>query len=99
MAHRLAPRASLDLDEIWYHIASESGNVATADRQITSITSRFFLLTNHPHLGRRRDSEFGPGFRSFPVDDHVIIYRVVNDDVLILRVAHGRRDIEALFGS
>jgi plasmid stabilization system protein ParE len=28
----------------------------------------------------------------------IIVYRVAGRDVLILRVAHSRRDIEALFG-
>jgi plasmid stabilization system protein ParE len=39
-----------------------------------------------------------PRLASFPVREYVIIYRVEGDDVLILHVAHGRRDLEALFG-
>ena len=35
----------------------------------------------------------------FSVGEYVIIYRVENDDVLVLRVVHGRRDIEAFFGT
>jgi plasmid stabilization system protein ParE len=35
--------------------------------------------------------------RSFPVGEYVIIYRVDGGDVLIQRVTHGHRDIEALF--
>ena len=41
---------------------------------------------------------FGPGSRSFALGDYVIVYCVEADDVLILRVAHGQRDLEALFG-
>lgn len=37
-------------------------------------------------------------FRSFPVGEYVIVYCVDGRDVLILRVVHGRRDLEALFG-
>ena len=69
-----------------------------ANRLIDSITDRFFLLSSHPYLGRARDDDFGPGSRSFPVGEYVIVYCVEDDDALILRVAHGRRDIEALFG-
>ncbi len=65
---------------------------------IDSITDRFFLLSSHPYLGRARDDDFGAGSRSFPVGEYVIVYCVEDDDALILRVAHGRRDIEALFG-
>jgi len=97
MAHRVAPQAAADLDDIWYYVAKESGSVEIANRLIDSVTARFLLLANHPYLGRVRDDDFGAGSRSFPVGEYVIVYCVENGDVLILRVAHGRRDIEALF--
>ena len=98
MAHRVSPQAEADLDDIWYHVATQSGIVEVANRFIDSLTHRFFLLASHPYIGRARDEDFGVGSRSFPVDDYVIVYRVEGEDVLILRVAQGRRDIEALFG-
>ncbi len=97
MSHRVAPQAAADLDDIWYYVAKESGSVQVADRLIDSITDRFFLLASHPYLGRARDDDFGVGSRSFPVGEYVVVYCVVDANVLILRVAHGRRDIEALF--
>ncbi len=97
MAHRVAPQAAADLDEIWYYVAKDSGSVEIANRLIDSITARFLLLANHPYLGRARDDDFGAGSRSFPVGEYVIVYCVENGDVLVLRVAHGRRDIEGLF--
>jgi toxin ParE1/3/4 len=48
-------------------------------------------------VGRRRDEDLRPGLRSFPVGEYVIIYRVEGEDVLILRVIRGSRDLEALF--
>lgn len=98
MAHRLSPEAEIDLEDIWYYIATKSDSIRIADRLINSIIERFFLLARHPHIGRRRDEDLRPGLRSFPVGKYVIIYRVENhEDVLILRVIHGNRDIEALF--
>jgi hypothetical protein len=44
MAHRLAPRAETDLDEIWYYTAKESGSIEIANRLIDSITDRFSRL-------------------------------------------------------
>ena len=44
MAHRLAPEAEADLDDIWYYTAKESGSIEIADRLIDSITERLFLL-------------------------------------------------------
>jgi toxin ParE1/3/4 len=98
MAHVVSPQAEADLEEIWYYVATQSGTVEAADRSIDSLTHRFFLLASHPYIGRVRDEDFGSGSRSFPVGDYVIVYRVEGEDVWILRVAHGRRDIEALFG-
>jgi toxin ParE1/3/4 len=96
MAHRLAPTAEAELDDIWYYVVKESGSIDIADRLIDSITDRFFLLSTHPHIGRRRDEDLRPGLRSFPVGEYVIIYRVENDDVLILHIIRGSRDLETL---
>jgi plasmid stabilization system protein ParE len=30
MAHRVAPRAAADLDDIWYYVAKESGSIEVA---------------------------------------------------------------------
>jgi toxin ParE1/3/4 len=81
----------------WYYVAKESGSIEIANRLIDSITDRFFLLASFPYMGRSRDEDFGSGSRSFAVGDYVIIYGVDGEDVFILRVAHGRRDIDALF--
>ena len=96
MAHRVAPEAEDELDNIWYRVAKESGSIEIADRFIESITERFYLLASHPHIGRHRDEDLRPGLRSFPVGEYVIIYRVEENDVLILQVFPGSRDIGAL---
>jgi len=68
-----------------------------ADRVVDSITARFALLARQPYIGHRRDEDLRPGIRTFPVGDYVVAYGVDGDDVLILRVLRGSRDIEALF--
>jgi len=98
MAHRVAVRARADLDDIWVYVARETGSEVIADHQVNAITSRFYLLAEHPRLGRARADDLGRGRRSFPVDDYVIVYRIVGADVQILRVAHTRRNLAALFG-
>ena len=96
MAHRIAPGAEVELDEIWLWTAKESGSIEIADRLIDSITERFFVLARHPHVGRRRDDDLRPGLRSFPVGRYTIIYRIEGDDVTILHVIAADRDIEPL---
>jgi toxin ParE1/3/4 len=97
MAHRIAPGVDADLDDIWYYVAKESASLETANHLIDCITGRFVPLANMPYLGRPRD-DFGHGLRSFPVGEYIIVYSVQGEDVLILRVVHGRRRLEALFG-
>lgn len=97
MAHRVAPRAETDLDDIWVYVAQDSGSMDIATRLIDSITDRFQFLAGFPHAGRVRDREFGAGTRSFPVGEYMIVYCVDGEDVLILRVVHGARDLGALF--
>ena len=96
----IPPRAAgrFRLDGIWYYVASKSGSVEIADRLIDSITGRFFLLASHPNIGRSRDEDLRPGLRSFPVGECVILYRIADEDVMILRVVRGSRNIQALFG-
>jgi toxin ParE1/3/4 len=98
MAHRVAPRAEIDLDEIWLYLAGRSGSMDVATRLIDTITSRFFFLTAFPYAGRARDADLGPGTRSVVVGEYVIVYCTEGDDVLILRVVHGRRELDLLFG-
>jgi len=97
-AHRIAPLAESDLDSLWFYVAKESGNLEIADRLIDSITERFLVLSRYPRLGRRRDEELRPGLRSFAVGDFVILYRIEGEEVLILRVLRGSRDLKALLG-
>ncbi len=98
MAHRVAPPAESDLDDIWFYVAKESASIEIASRLIDSITDRFIVLAGFPYIGRPRDEDFGPGCRSVTVGEYVIIYCVENEDALILRVVHGHRDLDALFG-
>jgi toxin ParE1/3/4 len=99
MGHIRTPQADADLDDIWYYVASGSGSADVADRLIDSITERFFLLAKYPSIGRSRDKDLRPGLRSFPAGPYVIIYRVQEADLLILRVLHGSRNIKPLFGN
>ena len=97
MVHRVAPNAETDLDDIWCYVAKESGSIEIANRLIDSIVDRFGLLAGFPNLGRSRNDDFGVGSRSFAVKEYVIVYGVEGDEVQILRVVHGRRDIGFLF--
>jgi toxin ParE1/3/4 len=98
MAYQLAPEAETDLDNIWYRIATSSGNAEVAEQFNDTLTERFHMLSDFPKAGRVRD-DLGEGRRSFPVQEYVIVYRIAEgDDVDIVRVVDGRRDLPGLFG-
>lgn len=98
MAHRLAAYAERDLDDIWLYVAKESGSIEIANRLIDTITDRCVALGRFLYIGRSRDQDLGPEYRSVAVGEYVILYCIENEDALILRVVHGRRDLERLFG-
>jgi toxin ParE1/3/4 len=54
------------------------------------------LLGRYPYLGRSRDEDLRIGLRTFPVGAYLIIYRVADENVIILRVVRGSRDVGAL---
>ena len=92
-AYRLTARARRDILRIWTYIAEDSETAA--DRFADLLIQHFQLLGANPHIGRRRD-ELRPGYRSFPVGEHLILYQIGQPGVRIMHVVHGRRDLEAL---
>jgi len=64
---------------------------------IDRLLSRLSLLPQHPYLGRSRADEFGSGMRSLSAGEYVIVYTIDGDNILVLRIVHGRRDLYALF--
>jgi len=72
-------------------------NESSADRFIDLLTHHFRLLGDAPYAGPRRD-ELRPAYRSFPVGEYLILYRVAEPGVCIMNVVPGRRNLEALVG-
>jgi toxin ParE1/3/4 len=79
-------------DSIWSFIASDS--VRGADKQIARIGEIFEMLMRNPLAGRER-RELRAVLRSFPVGSYVIFCIPLLDGVEIVRVMHGRQDIDA----
>jgi toxin ParE1/3/4 len=87
-------RARADLDAIWLHIAQDSP--AAADRLIDQIVSRCNDLAEHPRLGPARP-EIAPDARMLVVHNYLVLYRIGDSDVQVVRVVHGARQMEGLF--
>ena len=93
---RFSESTKQDLRDIWRGLAEYSG-LAFADSTLANIESKFRLLAQFPSSGRMRD-ELLVGLRSYPAGDFVIFYRILETTVEVVRILHGRRDIDVIFG-
>jgi toxin ParE1/3/4 len=89
---RKSPRAEIDITSIWEFIADD--NMKAADALIDRIDQVFDMLARNPLAGRARD-DLALKLRSFPVESYLIFYVPVSDGIEVVRVMHGRRDIDA----
>jgi toxin ParE1/3/4 len=87
--------ASRDIEGIIDYIADVQG-LNAADRLLEIINKKCQNLAVFPSLGRSWE-ELAPNLRSFPVEEYLIFYRLVEDGVEILRVISGYRNLEAFF--
>jgi toxin ParE1/3/4 len=86
------PQAEVDLFAIWEFIAAD--NVRAADTLIGRIEATFDMLAHTPFAGRAR-SDLARNLRSFAVGNYIIFYVPISDGVEVVRVMHGRQDIDA----
>ncbi|MGB7415040.1 MAG: type II toxin-antitoxin system RelE/ParE family toxin [Thermosynechococcaceae cyanobacterium] len=71
-------------------------SLTQADRFLSKLDEKFSKIAQFPNLGRER-YEILSGIRSLPMDKYLILYMPINQDVDILRVVSGYRDLLALF--
>jgi toxin ParE1/3/4 len=88
------PLAENDLDEIWLYIAQD--NPDSADALLDKIEERCQALAQFPFIGTDRD-ELMPDLRSLPVGNYLIFYMPIEDGIVVVRVLHGMRNVDALF--
>jgi toxin ParE1/3/4 len=91
MAFRLANRAVDDLLQIWSDGTKMFG-LEQAERYHDGLDATFRFLAENPRAARLRP-EIIPPVRAHPFKVHLVVYEVdEQDDILILRVRHGRED-------
>jgi len=85
-----------------YVYFSENAGVEVADRFFAATRSTFDRLVEMPEIGRH------PGFLNPQLSDirvwqvkgfekYLIFYRILHDEIEILRIIHGSRDIPTIF--
>lgn len=93
-AYRLAPAAQADMEDIWLFTAQQwSGE--QADRYTDILEDTFDRLLFMPEIVRERD-EFDPPVRIHPSAEHLIIYRMEENYLAILRVLGAGQDWQTI---
>ena len=95
-SYRLSPEAKKDLLAIRAYTRDKWGN-QQALKYLDALEKRCAELAKSPHIGRER-REIKSGYRSLAEGKHVIFYRVGDSGIDILRILHGRMDIEHRVG-
>jgi toxin ParE1/3/4 len=78
--------ALADLDEIFAYIAADSREAA--GRLVARIERVATRIAASPHIGGTTGKA---GFLRFPVDKYLVVYEIVNDEVVVLYVRHSAR--------
>jgi addiction module RelE/StbE family toxin len=90
----LTEDADADLLQIHAYIAER--NPAVAVSLANEFRQKFVSLSRFPFIGRERSS-LSKGIRSVVAGNYVIFYRVESEQVTIMRILDGSRDIDTEF--
>jgi len=90
----ISASAQTDLLDMWAWIAED--NLGAADGMLDRVLEVANRLAEWPEMGRARE-ELREGLRSFAVGSHVGFYRAGAERLEVVRVLHGRRDVDTLF--
>jgi toxin ParE1/3/4 len=85
--------ASRDLEEIIDYFASR--NVEAGEKFVTQL-KKCENLAKFPEMGRSYP-EIVPSLRGVPLNSYIILYQVLEDGIVIVRVVSGYRNLESLF--
>lgn len=90
----ISPEASQDLDEISDYFLSRS--LEAGERFVNGFEQKCKNLMKFPNMGRSY-AEVEPLLRGVPLEGYIILYRVIEDGVEIVRVVSGYRNLKSLF--
>ena len=93
----LSPLAIEDIFQIWSYF-STNATIELADRIESELFEAFDSLVKNPGIGHMRSDLTNASVRFFRVYQFMIVYRV-RDQVEVVRVLHGKRDLKRILGS
>ena len=83
--------AKADLSAMHEHIKTENSNAAK--ELIDDLTEKLFNLAELGITGFPRDW-ISIGLRAFPYRNRCFYFRIVDDTMIVVRVLHGKQDID-----
>jgi toxin ParE1/3/4 len=83
-----------DLIASWTHIAAD--NPQAADRVLDRLEEAASRLADTSQIGPARD-DIRPGLRYLVSGSYLLLYRIREGGIEIVRAVHGRRDLNGLF--
>lgn len=86
----ITPKAESDLIGIWLYTYEEWG-ADQADIYLDQLEVGMKQLLNHPLLGANYDHVF-LGYRRLQVEHHAVFYKILELEVLVVRVLHEDMD-------
>jgi toxin ParE1/3/4 len=83
-----------DMDEIFSIISLD--HISMAEAMLEKLNSRIAKLSGFPNMGSvLSDEEFTlvqRGYRFIVVQPYLVFYRIIEDNIIISRILHSRRD-------
>ena len=93
--YRLSPLAEADLEEIWLYTFRQ-WSLEQADDYHRSIIAAIEGLASGRNIAQR--TEVREGYWKYKVGMHVIYFRSSDNYLDVIRILHGRMDVDAQFG-
>jgi plasmid stabilization system protein ParE len=85
-----------DLFNIWEFIAADS--TEAADRVLDALERALGQLGRNPGIGHLREDLAGRDHRFYCVYSYLIVFRLEDDILRVVRVVHAARDVRLLLG-
>jgi len=90
----IALEASRDLAEIVEYF--QIHNLDAGDRFVAAFNQKCKYLTQFPQIGKRYP-ELNPTLRGITLDNYIVFYQIIEDEIVITRIVSAYRDLESLF--
>ncbi|MCY7408454.1 MAG: type II toxin-antitoxin system RelE/ParE family toxin [Alkalinema sp. CAN_BIN05] len=86
--------ATRDLNDIGNYFAENS--IEAGERFFQAFDRKCKQLVAFPSSGKRYP-EVHPDIRGLLLENHILLYKILDDGIEILRIVNGRRDLLSLF--